>query len=196
MSDMSDMNKLKSMDMLSTPISWRSDRFDIDDLEEANGHNESRIEAVCNGSDMFLDDSFDVVGQLVEKASIYRMEVAINSESRIGLWDNGRVVLDYDFDNQHWSMSAYFGDRPWTFCSPERVINTIVAGLECTALNQENLLNKNTVGRIIKSVIGDRQHIVGESVLYVNESGKKIDDCEYVPEHIQELYDFALPINE
>ena len=191
---MSDMTKLKATNMLTKPISWKSDRFDIDDVKNANGHNESRIEAVCNGDDIFVKDSFDVAASLINKSSVYRLEIAVNSESGIDLWDDGRIILDYNFNTQHWSMDAYVGKRQWSFCSPKSVVNTIIAGLECT--NRDGSVDAGVVKDIMKSLKDDREYIVNHSVLYKNESGEKFHDCEYMPEGSPELYDFALPINE
>ena len=191
---MSDMTKLKATNMLNTPISWKSTRLDIDDLKNANGHNEARIEAVCNGDDMFVKDSFDVAASLVKNASIYRLEIAINSESGIDLWNDGRIVLDYNFTTQHWSMEAYVGKRQWLFCSPKRVVNTIIAGLECTS--KDGSADAGVVKGVMKSLMNDRAYIASHSALYKNKSGENFNDCGYMPEGHPELYDFALPINE
>ncbi len=194
---MHDLTKLKTMGLLDTTISWKSKQFDIDDMDNANGHNEARIEATCNGGDIFINDSFDVVADLIDMGSTYRLKVSVNSESKIGLWNDGRIVLDYNFDTQHWSMKAYVDDKPWSFCSPENVVNTIILGMECTNLSKGDSLDTRIVEKIVKSLSDDRAHIVSKSVLYVNEDGKKINDCGYnSAADTPKIYDFALPINE
>jgi len=188
---MYDMKKMQSMGVLDKPIIWKSGDFDIDDFESANRHNEARVKAVCGASDFFVNDSFDVIAKPIDKGS-YRVEIMFSSESKIALWNKGRVVLDYNFDTQHWSMDAYIGKRQWMFCKPEQVLNTIIAGLECTGATQESAFDVETVEYLVKSIRGDSTHIVTHSDLYLNENGRKIDDCEYTSDN--DPYEDIIPV--
>ncbi len=137
-----------------------------------SGHNEKCVTAACGRNDLFVD-SFDIEGQAT--SSGYRLEIAVDSEVDIGLFDGGRTVLIYDNATKLWSMTAKKADgSEWTFCSANVVIDMMIVGLGCIANDADVAAQHQS---FLKEVVGglsaDRDHIIDSAALYTN-----AEDCK------------------
>src|SRR3990167_5917712 len=94
-------------------------------------HDEGGIVVECQ-EDSGIDDTLNFVGN--ETATGYHLEVKINSEVNIGLWSQGKVILDFNNTSKKWTLTTRTGeDTIWKVSNQGAIIATIVAGLECYA---------------------------------------------------------------
>ncbi|MFH0799836.1 MAG: hypothetical protein V2A66_06605 [Pseudomonadota bacterium] len=112
-------------------INTRFDGFNINNKSGRNHHDEGYVEYACNRDDWFKDN-FDMAGRKISDHK-YQLEIAVNSEAQMGLWNDGRVVLTYDDATNRWNMKAFVNGREWTFCNPAAAVSLIVSGLACFA---------------------------------------------------------------
>lgn len=110
--------------------------FTIVDFDDENdAADESAAIVTCGGFDLLETDTFDVAGY--RDGDHYHVEIAVTSESRVGLWRNGRILIDYDFASGHCQLQGFVGATPWVFQNVNAVIDRMIDGLMCLAYNEE-----------------------------------------------------------
>ncbi len=129
-----------------------SEKYDGVNLEAKepvkNFHNEKYFEAQCNRRDL-ANDEFDVFGFAVpfdiplfgdnKISKGYLLSIYMNSEVKLGLYNNGRVTFFFDAAANSWTaINGSQKETSWLFCSPYDVIETVVTGLNCFADDDGN----------------------------------------------------------
>jgi hypothetical protein len=138
-----------------------------------NHHNESFVETSCT-ADTFVNDDFNMLGYKTRTG--YHFEVDVNSEVNIPLWNDGRLIFDYNEASKSWSVKAFVAWGEWKFCAPKEAVNIVVSGLKCYAGSEaaEKSGLKTTAQLLADSLSSDLNAVTNGMALYTNET-----DCSH-----------------
>lgn len=162
------------------------DGVDFHNQLKDNRHHEGRVSLTCGEENWGINDDFNVSGW--KTAQGYQIDVYIESDSIIGLFHQGRVVLDYDQTERHWSVKGYVagvkGRREWKLCDPASMIDVVTAGLDCFGAARDHDLG-DAIRRITESIRGDRDVLIAHSTRYT-----KAADCAVQANPLDECNSF------
>lgn len=170
--------------LMNTQFRVGSDQVDYDQIEGTNNHNETAV-IIEYGGDSWFEDLFNDDTKLdfscdTEKCSL---DIAINSEVGINLFDEGSLHLIYNISQQKWSMTAWqeAKSRNWAFCSPNVVVKHVVSildavakddgmdcGIDCAEIGRKDL--KGDLDLISRSIKNAEAAIAESSTVFVGEA--------------------------
>lgn len=143
-------------------------------------HHEAGLDLKCE-HDALFDDSFDFA--LARVGDRYEVNILLGSEMSIPLFARGRVTFIYDERARHWTVSAarrpiIGSEAEWKLCSPDSLVNDMVAGLRCFASSAEAKEQGlgEAVAAIATSIESDKAYIVSRAAIYPRA------DCDVSPD--------------
>ena len=156
-----------------------------DSVDRSNHHNESQVVVSCEHDSLF-DDDFNVTAYKTQDG--YHLDIAVNSEVKIGLWKDGRILLDYSEKTGHWMMKAYSDGKEWAFCEPKAVVKVITSGLKCFAAKDAKkfgfakaamLLSDSIMSDSKKTSKSGEKNILDSATLYGTDSDCVLSNIGY-----------------
>lgn len=182
-------------------FSITSDGINYEKVPATNNHNETGVNLTLDRNDLFNDDT-NVSFSCTQKTC--ELDVTINSEVNIPLYNDGRLKFTFDIATQTWSMKAYridglfFKDETeWNFCSPDATFGQTISALTFLKQDAEKDVQSagenaaasfdynDLLGRIAQSLMAGRTSAVSTAPIY-----KVREDCTAIPPRARPMPDF------
>lgn len=153
--------------------------FDVDVLNTQNRHNEKNVSSYCssNGFLAWMDEPFTRDDTRITGSQIsdheYKLTINVNSEVGTVMWA-GDVTTSFVYDTatKSWSMSSSMfengADRPYLYCAPSAVVDTLLSSLQCYVSGNADTPEAEALQSLLKSLTEQRDRMIQNSgKLYV-----------------------------